>query len=179
MPVESNKQELLLKTHQQLLDAILHKSSDPESDLRSIMSPDIKGCGSAKHEEYNNIEGYITKIFKVETGQMPNDIKVLYQKPNILMFENIAVVFGLSEARFILNGTTSSIYKRRTVVFEWTADRWMAIHLHASEPSYQISEGESWPMEALKARNEELKKLVDEKTLKLTQSIENLKYKTL
>jgi signal transduction histidine kinase len=106
---------------------------------------------------------------------MPNEIEVLYQKPIILMFENMAVVFGLSEAKFILNGTSSNIYKRRTVVFEWTADRWLAIHLHASEPSYQISEGESWPMEALKARNEELKKLVDEKTLKLTRSIEELK----
>jgi signal transduction histidine kinase len=106
---------------------------------------------------------------------MPNEIEVLYQKPIILMFENMAVVFGLSEAKFILNGTSSNIYKRRTVVFEWTADRWLAIHLHASEPSYQISEGESWPMEALKARNEELKRLVDEKTLKLTQSIVELK----
>jgi signal transduction histidine kinase len=164
-----------LKTHQELLDAILHRGLDPESDLRRIMSPDISGAGSAKHEVYNNIEEYITKIFKVEIRQMPNNIEVLYQKPRILIFENLAVLFGLSEARFMLNGTASIIYKRRTVVYIWIADRWLAIHLHASHPSNQISEGESWPTEALKARNEELKKLVDEKTLKLTLSIEELK----
>ncbi|MGZ5191834.1 MAG: sensor histidine kinase [Flavisolibacter sp.] len=175
MITPAEKNELLLKTHQLLLEAILHKGADPESDLRRIMAPHIKGTGTAKHEVYNNVEEYISKIFKIEIGQMPTGIEVVYQKPNIIFSDSMAVVFGLSEVKFMLNGTTNVMHKRRTVIFEWTANNWRAIHLHASEPSYQILEGESWPIEALKARNEELKKLVDEKTFKLTRSIEELK----
>jgi len=175
MTNDINKMELLLRTHQELLDAILHKGTDAESELRRIMSPDIIGTGSAKHEVYKGVEGYIQNIFKIEIGQMPKDIEVIYQAPEIKLSEDIAIVFGLSEARFTLDGTVNSIHKRRTVVFKWTGNSWQAIHLHASEPSSEIAEGESWPVNALKARNEELKKLVDEKTQKLTSSLEELK----
>src|SRR4030095_7486785 len=49
-----------------------------------------------------------------------------------------------------------------------------AIHLHVAEPSAHLVEGESLPVKALKAQNEELKKQVDLKTEELSNSLKNL-----
>ena len=44
-----------------------------------------------------------------------------------------------------------------------------------SEPSAHLVEGESFPIKALKAQNEELKKQVNLKTEELSNSLKNLK----
>src|SRR6185295_19867438 len=50
-----------------------------------------------------------------------------------------------------------------------------AIHLHVSEPSAHLAAGESFPVKALKAQNEELKKQVSIRTEELNKSLNDLK----
>jgi signal transduction histidine kinase len=169
------KKEMLLQTHQQLLEAILHRGKDAAQDLGYLMSAEIHGFGSAKHEVFFSREEYMQKIFEVETGQMPAKIMVHYEDPVTTVWENAAIVHGLSEATFWLNGEEQRMFFRRTVVFHWEDDRWRAVHLHASEPSAQVTDGESWPLKALQQKNMELKRLVDERTEELIHSIRELK----
>ena len=59
---------------------------------------------------------------------------------------------------------------------------WKAIQGHASAPWVMQQEGEIWPIEELKARNQELEKIVAEKTAALTiekEKTENLLYNIL
>jgi signal transduction histidine kinase len=175
MKTIKEKRDLLLRTHQQLLEAILHRGQNASHELAKLMSEDIQGFGSAKHEVFFSREEYMQKIFEVETGQMPAKIMVHYEDPVTTVWENAAIVHGLSEATFWLNGEEQRMFFRRTVVFHWEEDRWRAVHLHASEPSAQVTEGESWPLKVLQQKNEELNRLVDQRTKELLLSVRNLK----
>jgi hypothetical protein len=52
---------------------------------------------------------------------------------------------------------------------------WKAIHGHASAPWVMQQEGETWPIEELQARNQELEKIVAEKTADLIEKNRVLK----
>ncbi len=173
--INDDKKELLLKTHQQLLEAILHRGDHADRDLAHLMSAGIQGFGTSKHEVFFNLGEYMEKIFGVETGQMPEKIVVHYEEPIATVWEHTGIVHGLSEARFWIDDEEHGIFIRRTVVFHWEDDRWRAVHLHASEPSAQVTDGESWPLKALQHKNTELKRLVDERTEELLHSIRELK----
>ena len=90
------------------------------------------------------------------------------------MLDTIGIVHGPYEISYTLDGIETRFYLRRTVIFRWDDDRWRAIHMHVSEPSVHLTEGESWPVRALKAQNEELKKQVESQTEKLSKSLSEL-----
>ncbi len=173
--INDDRKDLLLKTHQQLLEAILHRGDHADRDLAHLMSANIQGFGTSGHEVFYNLEEYMEKIFGVETGQMPAKIVVHYEEPVATVWEHTGIVHGLSEARFWIDDEEHGIFIRRTVVFHWEENRWRAVHLHASEPSAQVTAGESWPFKALQQKNLELKRLVDERTEELLHSIRELK----
>jgi signal transduction histidine kinase len=79
------------------------------------------------------------------------------------------------EIKYTLDGIENNYYGRRSTVFQWDNDRWHAIHLHVSEPSAHLAAGESFPVKALKAQNEELKKQVSIRTEELNKSLNDLK----
>ena len=174
MAQEQSKSELLLKTFYQLVAAILGQSRDAETELRRIMSDNITGFGTGKHEIFNSYEEFMEKIYRVFGKQLPAEAKLHFFNVQYAVLDTVGIVFGTYEINYTLEGVESKYYGRRSTVFEWNNDCWRAIHLHVSEPSAHLVEGESFPVQALKAQNEELKKQVNLKTEELSRSLKDL-----
>ena len=174
MNERENKLELLLKTFYKLVNAIMSKTDDPESDLRFIMADNINGFGTGKHEIFNSCDEFIEKIYRVFGNQLPAEAHVHFLNLQSTMLDTVGIVHGPYEISYMLEGIENRFYMRRTVVFTWVNGHWRAIHLHVSDPSAHLAEGESWPVRALKAQNEELKKQVEIQTEKLSRSLSEL-----
>ena len=170
-----SKPELLLETFHRLVSAILGQTADPETDLRNIMSDSIKGFGTAKHEIFNSYNEYKEKIFKVFGKQLPAGAKLHFIDIQSEILDTVGIVHATYEINYTLDGIENNYYGRRSTVFQWSNDRWHAIHLHVSEPSAHLAAGESLPVKALKAQNEELKKQVSIRTEELSKSLNELK----
>ena len=163
----------LLQTHKDLIDAVFHRGEDPRNRLLDLMSPDLHGCGTARHEIIQNIDDYLA-IFDGEINELPVGLKDKPINLRTTIIGNVAIVHGAYELLFKIENENALMYVRLTVVYEYTNEKWQAVHLHGSEPSAHIAEGETWPVEALKAQNEELKKTVAEKTADLEQKNNDL-----
>ena len=174
MEQEENKAELLLKTFYELVNAIVGQTTDPEATLRRIMSDDITGFGTGKHEIFNSYEEFIEKIYRVFNKQLPPEVKLHFFDVQYAMMDKVGIVHGTYEINYTIDGVENNYYGRRSTVFLWDNNCWRAIHLHVSEPSAHLAEGESWPEKALKAQNEELKKQVNLKTEELHNSLKDL-----
>ena len=170
-----SKHELLMETFRRLVSAIFGQTADPETDLRDIMSDNIKGFGTGKHEIFNNYNEYIEKIFKIFGKQLPAGTKLHFIDIRSEVLDAIGIVHATYEINYTLDGIENNYYGRRSTVFHWNNDRWQAIHLHVSEPSAHLAAGESLPVKALKAQNEELKKQVSIRTEELNKSLNDLK----
>jgi len=170
-----SKPELLLETFHRLVSAILGQTADPETDLRDIMSNSIKGFGTGKHEIFNSRNEYMDKIFRVFGKQLPAGAKLHFIEIYSKVLDTVGIVHATYEINYTVDGIESNYYGRRSTVFQWDNDRWHAIHLHVSEPSAHLAAGESWPIKALKAQNEELKKQVSIRTEELSRSLNDLK----
>jgi len=170
-----SKPELLLETFHRLVSAIFGQTVDPQKDLREIMSDSIKGFGTGKHEIFNNYNEYIEKIFKVFGKQLPAGTKLHFIDIQSEVLDAVGIVHATYEINYTLDGIENNYYGRRSTVFQWDNDRWQAIHLHVSEPSAHLAAGESLPVKALKAQNEELKEQVLIRTEELSKSLNDLK----
>jgi signal transduction histidine kinase len=170
-----SKPELLLETFQRLVSAILGQTADPETDLQDIMSDSIKGFGTGKHEIFNSRNEYMDKIFRVFGKQLPTGAKLHFIEIHSKVLDAVGIVHATYEINYTMDGIESNYYGRRSTVFQWDNDRWHAIHLHVSEPSAHLAAGESWPVKALKAQNEELKEQVAIRTEELSKSLNDLK----
>jgi signal transduction histidine kinase len=173
--VNKSRLELLLETFHRLVSAILGQTADPETDLRDIMSDSIKGFGTGKHEIFNSYNEFREKIFKVFGKQLPAGTKLHFIDIQSEILDTVGIVHATYEINYILDGIENNYYGRRSTVFQWDNDRWHAIHLHVSEPSAHLAAGESFPVKALKAQNEELKKQVSIRTEELNKSLNDLK----
>src|SRR6187402_1473051 len=172
---KKSKPELLLETFHRLVSAILGQTTDPETDLRDIMSDSIKGFGTGRHEIFNSYNEFREKIFKVFGKQLPAGTKLHFIDIQSEVLDDIGIVHATYEINYTLDGIENNYYGRRSTVFQWDNDRWYAIHLHVSEPSAHLVAGESFPVTALKAQNEELKKQVSIRTEELNKSLNDLK----
>ena len=174
MEQAENKSTLLLKTFYQLVSAILGQTTDPGEELRRIMSDDVTGFGTGKHEIFNSYDEFVEKIYRVFGKQLPADAKLHFFDVRYTMLDTVGIVHGTYVINYTLDGVENHYQGRRSTVFKWHNDRWQAIHLHVSEPSAHLAEGESFPVQALKAQNEELKKQVNLKTEELHRSLRDL-----
>src|SRR6187402_2331167 len=172
---KKSKPELLLETFHRLVSAILGQTTDPETDLRDIMSDSIKGFGTGRHEIFNSYNEFREKIFKVFGKQLPAGTKLHFIDIQSQIVDSVGIVHATYEINYTLDGIEYNYYGRRSTVFQWDNDRWRVIHLHVSEPSAHLAAGESWPVAALKAQNEELKKQVSIRTEELDKSLNDLK----
>src|SRR5688572_26090469 len=172
---KKDRSELLLETFQKLVSAILGQRPDPEADLRNLMAGNINGFGTGKHEIFNSYDEFLEKIFKVFGKQLPAGAKLHFIDVQSQIIGDVGIVHATYEINYFLDGIDNNYYGRRSTVFQWINDRWIAIHLHVSEPSAHLVAGESWPVQALKAQNEELKMQVTTRTEELNRSLNDLK----
>src|SRR5687767_15552185 len=132
---KKDRSELLLETFHKLVSAILGQTSDPEADLRNLMADNINGFGTGKHEIFNSYDEFLEKIIIVFGKQLPADAKLYFIDVQSQIIGDAGVVHATYEIHYLLDGVENNYYGRRSTVFQWIDDRWIAIHLHVSEPS--------------------------------------------
>jgi hypothetical protein len=89
MEQKENKSGLLLKTFYELVAAILGQTKDSETELRRIMSDNLTGFGTGKHEIFNSYEEFIEKIYRVFGKQLPPEAKLHFFDVQSVMLDYV------------------------------------------------------------------------------------------
>jgi signal transduction histidine kinase len=84
---------------------------------------------------------------------------------NIAPGEDAAIFVDEIAVTMIMDGGKHQLFVRMSCVLEYTENKWLVIHFHASKPGE--TESDSWHVNEWKRRNEELAQLVTEKTAEL------------
>ncbi|HVK97223.1 MAG TPA: ATP-binding protein [Flavisolibacter sp.] len=168
-------EEELLKVNQTWMDTVLLcKGVNPEIIQRELCATDITCFGTGRDEHGNSYDEWQPMILR-SWEQLPEGADYSIEQLKCRVIGTVGIVEVVMNFCFTYSGDYIRLLTRLSMVYEYRNDEWQAIHVHASFPSSDQPEGEAWPIEALKARNQELEKLVAERTAELKSSLEQLK----
>ena len=134
----------------------------------SSLSPDFFGFGTGRQERYPD-RGTLADLLRQEIREMPAPYSIRFVTTTARL---LAPTVGIADAETIItvpvsDGESVSFGFRVSVVLREEDGEWRIVHNHGSLPASEQSEDETMPVDALKARNEELERLVDERTAAL------------
>ncbi len=149
-------------------------------DILPFFDQNVSSIGTGEHELGQDLKA-VVQNFKDDFLEldMPFSIDFFYEAAKMLGSE-----VGLVEAEGNVEikveaELTLKFHLRFTTVFKWSGTAWLIAHNHVSIPSSEQDIGEAYPIDALKAKNNRLRKLVrqrteelEEKTLQLQQEKE-------
>ena len=173
MSASSLEEEIrhVIKAH---LEAGAEREPETIDNFMAIISDNYTGIGTGPEEFFrsklqfreNTLREREVMIYEVDL-EMP----VLYVRtihPDLVLAEGeILIVVNMEE-------NTQRFGVRYSMLLEHQDDKWLINHSHFSLPDYRVDVGGTI-MDALKVRNAELEKQVEERTAALNQSLENLK----
>jgi signal transduction histidine kinase len=174
--MEESKERLLNETHKIFMDTGLNS---PESLdlLDEIVGYDIMGLGTTIDERIFSISDLKNLIIRQREqiqGLKINWVSIpVFRK--ILTNENVAIYVDDITLVITMDNKKIEMSLRYSSVLEFQSGKWAVIHFHGSKPENVNTEEDTWGIEDWKKRNEELEKLVKERTIELETSLENLK----
>ena len=131
----------------------------------------VTAIGTGEHEKGRNYEEVLLN-FKADFAELPKGFDIDFFRVQSRMVSNsIGVVEAESVLEIIPEEETKPVifHLRFSTIFKDCADGWKILHNHVSIPADSQNIGEAYPIDALKAKNDRLQKLVDERTLELVQ----------
>ena len=169
----TRKNELLKKAYDTLQQLVWYNY--PLDQAREIAVEDVMGYGTNIDEKILDFTGFL-KLVRDQREQSVGMEVSLETTPvlrRVTSDENVAVFVDEIKVTMIIGGDKNEAPLRVSWIFEFRKDRWFLIHWHGSSPIH--IEGDSWQKDIWKKKNEELQRMVDEKTVELKKSIEELK----
>ena len=171
------KKDLLHQTHQRIFE-IIFTGELSENDAVKFIDGEISGFGTTWDEKILSKKDY-QWILENTRNQLENYRLEWNSKPfSYRMLANDTVAVLCDEVKFfspMANGEKIEMYMRYTGVYEYSEGKWLLIHFHGSKPEFVDSEIDTFGIEHLKQKNEELKKEVAKRTAQLEEYIEKLK----
>lgn len=144
---------------------------DKETVL-SLCSPGLTFFGTGAHEMANSLDEF-RKHFLADLAEMPEPYSLEFNWERSHCYETLAVV----ESEVIISPKKLRLLPvRLTCVLQCHDQAWQMLHLHGSFPSTDQADGESYPMDALRARTIELESKVAERTTQLRQKSDQLEH---
>lgn len=150
-------------------------SRDPKvlQEMLYFFRPDTSFFGTGLHEIVDNLDGFV-KLMKNEHQEIPAPpiIEISWLKAKAT--NNTGYTWGVFHLKIPVDGQYHELSNLR-MSLTWVQEKgtdWKVIHAHTSVPWVILQEGESFPIEELQARNQELEKMVAEKTAALTKEKE-------
>jgi signal transduction histidine kinase len=128
---------------------------------------EITYFGSGAHEKACGMEEF-KKMMALDLAQMPRPFAIEFLW--IRVFTHGPTAWAESEVilRLDVDGKELELPKARaSTFFVQQNDAWLVAHIHGSFPSVDQADGEAYPIEALNARNQELERIVTERTAQL------------
>ena len=163
--MDSKREELLDKTYSDYLDLMLYDF--PIDRIEELVADDVKGYGTTIDEKFPGINRLQKMVrdqreqgsgFKIHFLHTPVHRRISPNKDTAIYTDEFLLTM---EAE----GTKNEIPMRVTSVFEFDKNTWKLVHIHGSQAVE--TEEDTWHQNVWKRKNEELQRLVDQKTADL------------
>ena len=153
----------------------LLKNNYPLEKLSSLFVHDIMGYGANLDEKIFNLnelyEGF--RIQKEQSVGLDIQFGIMPISRRISHGENVAIYVDEIKLMMTVEGVKHENDLRLSIPFEFIDERWLCTHFHASYGL--VVTGDAWAIELMKEKNEELQRMVDERTIQLQNSLLELK----
>jgi len=163
--MDLKKQQLLKKSYDDYIDLMLYDF--PLDRINEIIVSDVTGYGTTLDEKVLEIKR-LEKIVADQREQgagLNMQFKTMPVKSRISPEEDTVIFMDEFEISMLVDGTKNIIPVRLSSVFEFSNNTWKLVHLHGSKAVE--TEEDTWHLNEWKQKNEQLQKLVDEKTAEL------------
>ena len=163
--MDLKKQQLLKKSYDDYIDLMLYDF--PLDRINEIIVSDVTGYGTTLDEKVLEIKR-LEKIVADQREQgagLNMQFKTIPVKSRISPEEDTAIFMDEFEISMLVDGTKNTILVRLSSVFEFSNNTWKLVHLHGSKAVE--TEEDTWHLNEWKQKNEQLQKLVEEKTAEL------------
>ena len=153
----------------------LIKNNYPLEKMPLVIVPDIMGYGANLDEKIFNLddlyEGW--RIQKEQSVGLDIQFEITPVSRRISPGENVAIYVDEIKYTLTVDGVKHENELRLSTIFEVIEERWMCTHFHGSYGL--VVTNDAWALDIAKTKNEELQRLVDERTIQLQNSILELK----
>ncbi|HPE78130.1 MAG TPA: histidine kinase dimerization/phospho-acceptor domain-containing protein, partial [Draconibacterium sp.] len=156
---------MLKKSYDDYIDLMLYDF--PLDRINEIIVSDVTGYGTTLDEKVLEIKR-LEKIVADQREQgagLNMQFKTMPVKSRISPEEDTVIFMDEFEISMLVDGTKNIIPVRLSSVFEFSNNTWKLVHLHGSKAVE--TEEDTWHLNEWKQKNEQLQKLVDEKTAEL------------
>jgi len=162
----------ILKAFETLWDIWAKRKNNEKTlaDILPLFDNAISTVGTGEHELGKNLKE-VADNFKSDFEEFQSQLTIdyIYKKAKAL-----SEIIGLVEAEAYVSfnledGTLLKLHLRFSSIFTLKNDKWLMTHSHLSMPSTDQDIGESFPIDALKAKNNRLQDLVNKRTKELEE----------
>ena len=165
--MNDKKDKLLNETYQKWIYTSLYDL--PLDGTNDFVDPKIMGYGTAVDEKVLSISDY-RKLLNTQRKQavgldMSFEITPVFR--SISNKEDSAIFVDEITVSIIVNENKQGLFLRLTTILDYIDSKWIVVHWHGSIPTETTAESDTWLVNEWKRKNEELQKLVDEKTSEL------------
>jgi len=169
----NQKAEQLEEQYNNFVELI--KNNYPLEKISLVIVPDIMGYGANLDETIFNLnelyEGF--RIQKEQSFGLELQFDFTPVSRRISHQENVAIYVDEIRIMMTIEGVRHENVLRLSIIFELIEVKWLCTHFHASR-AIDV-EGDAWATDLSKKKNEELQRMVDERTIQLQNSILELK----
>ena len=149
----------------------LIKNNYPLEKMSLVIVPDIMGYGANLDEKIFNLdelyEGW--RMQKEQSLGLDIQFEITPISRRISPGENVAIYVDEIKYTLTVEGVKHENEFRLSIIFELIEERWMCTHFHTSYGL--VVTNDAWALDVAKMKNEELQRLVDERTIQLQNSI--------
>ncbi len=170
--MDSKKEKLLKKAYDDYLDLMLYDF--PVEKIDEIVDLDVKGYGTTVDEKFLEINRFRKVVIDQREQGAGIEMHFLHTPihKRISPNEDTAIYMDECEISMMVDGTKNVIPVRLSSIFEFCENAWKLVHLHGSKAVE--TENDTWHQDEWKKKNEELRRLVDEKTAELLKQNRDL-----
>ncbi|MBS4035185.1 MAG: SpoIIE family protein phosphatase [Ignavibacterium sp.] len=166
--MNSKKEKLLKEAYSKLLEVGF--GDGPLETINQFIDDDVMGYGTAQDEKIMSIQEFRDLLIDQRKQAVNFDDFSFTSKPLINRISgngNTAVIVDEIVLLTRIQGEANELAVRMSSVFEFRDGYWKLIHWHSSKPEHISGGDDPWHINEWKRKNEELQKLVDEKTSEL------------
>jgi len=166
-----NKQEI-----KKLFDDFIRMYSTRDEKLIDLLSDNFTGItGGGDFLVKDKVEWI--KITKKDFAQIKDDLKLEMNDVSIqFLSDTAAAVTSLFQIHLPMKDDIfSNKTARGVLIFNKEDNNWKISHCSVSVPDSLVQDGEIYPVEGLKEKNQKLEDIINERTVQLSVSNENLK----
>lgn len=174
-----NREKSLKEAYSKLLEVGFGEGS--LQDIPQFIDENVMGYGTALDEKIMSIQEFRDLMIDQRKQAVNFDEFSVTSKPVINRISdngNTAVIVDEVVLLTRIQGESNELSLRMSTVFEFKDGSWKLIHWHGSKPEHISGGDDPWHVNEWKRKNEELQKLVDEKTSELLNKNRELEIET-